>query len=159
MDGVLTALITLSTSPLLQPAETRRAGSDPGLTLRTHFCVWTCLHVFRSEDTLAVFCRLRMFPVTVIDARHPCDSLQLSARLNDESRNPSEVTAHVHHHSLSALIVLFKVKLYLLSALSFLDNKQLRPAGKILHDSCCRSLLCSSKCFPLAVQGEVRMTR
>ena len=125
MDGVLTALITLNTSPLLQPAETRRAGSGPGVTPRTRFCVRTRLHVFRSEDALAVFCRLRMFPLTVIDARHPCDSLQLSARLHDESRNPSEVTAHVHHRSLCALIVLFKVNLYLLSALSFLDNKQL----------------------------------
>lgn len=60
--------------------------------------------------------------MTVIDARHPCDSLKLSARLHDERGNPSEVTAHVHHGSLRALIVLFKVKLYLLSSVSFPDK-------------------------------------
>lgn len=40
----------------------------PGFTL----CVCTSLHAFTSEDTLlAGFCRLRLFSVTVIDARHP----------------------------------------------------------------------------------------
>lgn len=85
-----------------------------------------------------------------------CDSLKLSARLNDERRNPSEVTAHVHHRSLCALIVLFKAKLYLPSSVSFLDNKQLRPQGKILHDSCCRCSV-SLNVFARSDQIEFRV--
>lgn len=69
------------------------------------------------------------------------DSLQLSARLNDEKWNPSAVTAHVHQGSGCALIVFFKVNLYLLSCASFLDNKRLRPVGKTLHVSCCQRWL------------------
>ncbi len=123
---ILTVLITLNTRPSLW---------DLPSCIRPTLTVSVSRHIYMSllqrcvcgfVPSQAVSCDGDWWPSSG-------DSLKLSARLNDERGNPSEVTAHVHHGSLCALIVLFKVRLYSLPSVSFLDNKRLRPRGKILR--------------------------
>lgn len=144
---------------LITPNLTLRLASDPvshrGLmSVCTH--VYTCLF----WRTRLRFCAVSgRFLWQVIDAHRPATASSFLPDWTVKRGNPSEVTAHVHHGSLCALIVLFRVKLCLLSSVSFLDNKPL--GGKTRHDSCCHRSVWFY--VPLSlwsnwIQGEVRMT-